>query len=77
MPVKLSAPTAESILRNLNDTRLAMHVRRSAAFKAYQAQYRYVLGLGWNPIAFAVESLILEFMYEDMFAAIEHLDAEL
>lgn len=53
MPVKLSAPTAESVLRSLNDTRLAMCVRRTAAFKAYQAQYRYVLGLGWNPIAFA------------------------
>ena len=77
MPVKLSAPTAESVLRNLNDTRLAMCVRRSAAFKAYQAQYRYVLGLGWTPTALAVESIMLEFLYEDMFAAIEHLDAAL
>ncbi len=42
MSAKLPLPTAETILRNLNDTQLTMHVRKPNAFKFYQTQYRSI-----------------------------------
>ena len=76
MSTKLSLPTAESVLRNLNDTRLSMRVRKSNAFKVYRSQYLYVSSLEWNPSAFDYELIMLESMYKDLSIEIACLEAE-
>ena len=76
MSAKLPLPTAETILRNLNDTQLTMHVRKLNAFKSYQAQYRYVSDLKWNPTVFELELAMLEFMYQELSIEIACLKAE-
>ena len=76
MSTKLSLPTAESVLRNLNDTRLSMRVRKSNAFKVYRSQYLYVSSLEWNPSAFDYELIMLESMYKDLSIEIACLKAE-
>ena len=76
MSAKLPLPTAETILRNLNDTQLTMHVRNLNAFKSYQAQYRYVSDLKWNPTVFEIELAMLELMYQELSIEIACLKAE-
>lgn len=76
MSAKLPLPTAETILRNLNDTQLTMHVRKLNAFKSYQTQYRSISGLKWNPTVFEIELAMLEFMYQELSIEIACLKVE-
>lgn len=76
MSAKLPLPSAETILCDLNDTQLTMHVRKPNAFKFYQAQYRSISGLKWNPTVFEIELAMLEFMYQELSIEIACLKAE-